>query len=60
MRVNLNENPATRPTFHWSHGVWHGMLPNVHNRQGLAWRHCECTVHTRDTADKSAVEVRLL
>lgn len=45
---------------HWSHGVWLGMLPNVHNRQGLAWRHCECTVHIRDTVDKWAVEGCLL
>ena len=52
-----------RTTFHfhhWSHGVWLGMLPNVHNRQGLAWRHCECTVHIRDTVDKWAVEGCLL
>jgi len=44
-----------RLTFHfhrWSRGVWLEMLPNMHNGQGLAWRHCECTVHIHDTTDK--------
>ena len=60
---NLTKILPKRPTFHfhhWSRGAWLEKPPNVHSGQGQAWRHCECTVHTRDTADKWAVEVRLL